>query len=802
MADMTKIPPRCRSELILRDLGDGAGHVVKDPATRTYFQLGDHEAFLLRQLNGESAPEKICLEFERQFQDPLTLDELRDFIELAESRNFLENAAETKTRREPIRGKVRQALYWRKRIIDPDRLLGWLAPRMGFLFTSAFVLGSLLFILAAGAAFFPHRAEFIRYIPRTWESFFFAWLTVGLATACHEMAHGLACKRFGGEVHEIGFMMMFFIPCFYCDISDAWLFREKSKRLWVTLAGTYCDLCLWAVSVFVWRCALPETVPGALSSIVVSVCGLRVFVNAIPLFKLDGYYFLSDLLEIPNLRSRSSDRLGDHVRWLFWGGNRPETESRGKTLLVLGLVSWCFSITFLVWMLVSLTRYLGIKWGLGGLAGVAFLGWLSIPSLLAGFSKGEIMKMFFARRLRTLLWLISLGGVASFLVFFPMQERATGQFRVRPSSRAEIRAPASAFLRVVHHGEGQSVQTNSPVVLLDIPDLASKILEKKAEIGEAAAKLKLLEAGPRKEEIHEQRLKVTRAKDWRTLAEQDLVRKRKALEEELTRLNETIRQHNVELENARENLSQSRLLVEKKALALDQLREWDKKHQIAQSLVNQAEAQRRERVTLGTQEQEGELARREKELADAASALSLLEIGTRQEEVEAQRSHLARLEEAGNYLRTLRDKLRVGSPIAGVVVTPYLNEKIGQFFKEGDLICEVENTQELEVEIPLLEQEVGHVRIGYPVDLKARAMPFHTLRAEVHRIAPAAAKAEKPELTSTSQNTITVYCRLTEESHELSSGMTGYARIYCGQYSIGRVLGGQLLRYLRTEFWF
>ena len=801
MADKTSIPPRCRSDLILRALG-GGGHVVKDPVDRTYYQLGDHEAFLLRQLNGEHSAERICSEFQEQFQEPLAVEELDDFVSIASSRRFLENNAGAAKHATPISGKVRQALYWRKRILDPDRLLGWLAPRMGFLFTNAFVLGSLILIVTAGAAFYPRRAEFIRYIPRTWESLAFAWLVVGLATACHEMAHGLTCKRFGGEVHEIGFMMMFFMPCFYCDISDAWLFREKYKRLWVTLAGTYCDLCLWAVCVFVWRCTLPETVPGAMSSIVVSVCGLRVFVNAIPLFKLDGYYFLSDLLEIPNLRSRSFDRLGDHVRWLSWGGSRPETTERGGLLLFLGLLSWGFSVSFLVWMLVSLTRYLGIKWGLGGLAGVAFLGWLSLPSLLAGFSKGEIMKMFFARRLRTLLWLVALGGVAAFLVFFPMQERATGQFRVRPSSRAEIRAPASAFLRVVHHGEGQSVRTDSPIVLLDIPDLASRILEKKAEIGEAAAKLKLLEAGPRKEEIHEQRLKVARAKDWRTLAEQDLVRKRKALEEELTRLNEAIRQHNVELENARENLSQSRLLVEKKALALDQLREWDKKHQIAQSLVNQAEAQRRERVTVGTQEQEGELARREKELADAVSALSLLEIGTRQEEVEAQRSHLARLEEAGNYLRTLQEKLRVGSPIAGVVVTPYLNEKIGQFFKEGDLICEVENTHELEVEIPLLEQEVGHVRIGYPVDLKARAMPFDTLRAEVHRIAPAAAKAEKTELTPTSQNTITVYCRLTDESHELSSGMTGYARIYCGRYSIGRVLGGQLLRYLRTEFWF
>src|SRR6185295_605754 len=140
-------------------------------------------------------------------------------------------------------------------------------------------------------------------------------------------------------------------------------------------------------------------------------------------------------------------------------------------------------------------------------------------------------------------------------------------------------------------------------------------------------------------------------------------------------------------------------------------------------LVKQAEAQHRERLTVGLQEPEGELARRDKEWADARSALTLLEIGTRPEEVEAQRAHQQRLEESLAYLRQVSAKVKVPSPIAGVVTTPYLKEKIGSFVKEGDLICEVENTRNLEVEIPLLEQEVGYVEVGCEVDLKARALP-------------------------------------------------------------------------------
>src|SRR4051812_36532260 len=100
-----------------------------------------------------------------------------------------------------------------------------------------------------------------------------------------------------------------------------------------------------------------------------------------------------------------------------------------------------------------------------------------------------------------------------------MQGRAHGPFRVRPSSRAEIRALVSGFLQLVHRREGQEVTTGAPIVRLETAELESKLSEKKTEVEEARAKLRLLEAGPRREEVDEQCSKVHRARDWRDLAE-------------------------------------------------------------------------------------------------------------------------------------------------------------------------------------------------------------------------------------------------------------------------------------------
>jgi putative peptide zinc metalloprotease protein len=827
--------PGRRPELVIRPLGEGGQHVVKDPLTGTYFRLGEQESFLLLQLDGERTAEDICRAFEQKFGQPLSEADLQGFLELAQAQGFLrppEAPTTAPAEQPPAEGspgrngtapppapvpvaertvaappRPRQSiLFWRKSFFDPDRLFTWLAPKLGFLWTRTFLVLSLGCMLLAAVLVWANRQELVTAFVRAWrwETLVLAWLALAAVTTCHEFAHGLTCKRYGGEVHEVGFLLMFFIPCFYCNVSDAWLFREKSKRLLVTLAGGYCDLVLWALAVFVWRVTDPASLPNYVAWVVLSVCGARIFFNFNPLLKLDGYYLLSDWLEIPNLRQRSWDHVAGQLRWLLWGAPRPAREPRGKFLLAYGLASWLFSMTYLVLMLVVFYHLLGSRLGHVGAACTGLLGLATVPGMFRGLGGGEVSKMIRQRRKRTLVWLSLLAGVAAALVFVEVEDRAGGPVQVRGVVRVEVRAPAAGFLKEICYDEGERVSAGALLVRLEVPDLDSRLARKEAEVRESQARLRMLEEGPRKEVVLEQRARVARAVKWRDLAEQDLSRSRAAHNAELARCDREIAQHTAELEFARNSLARLRRIG--KLVSPEELDLADKKREVHQTQLAQARARKKACQALGTLEAEAELARRQKELADARSALTLLEAGTRPEEIDAERARLVRLREEARYFKELQGKLRVYNPAPGLVMTPRLREKVGQYVKEGDLICVVEDSSGLEAEIAVAEQDVVRVEPGQTVWLKVRGLPFETLTAQVDRVAPAATASEStplapPTVRGETAGTVTVYCRLRDPAPGLRPGMTGYARIDRGPRSLGGLLGERVMRFVRTEFW-
>src|SRR5207237_6306892 len=219
-------------------------------------------------------------------------------------------------RRRRIRGSL---LYLRFPIADPNRLFDRLASTLRWCHTPPFLAASGAVVVAAVATAAVNWSDIAQDLARLYHlAAIPPFLVVTfLAASAHEFAHGLTCKHFGGEVREVGFMLIYFQPAFDCNVSDALLFPEKAKRLWVGFAGPYFELVLWALAVFTWRVTDVDLGVNYVALIIIAGSGLKTLLNFSPLLKLDGYYLLSDYLDVPNLRKRSFRYLGGLIRRLL-----------------------------------------------------------------------------------------------------------------------------------------------------------------------------------------------------------------------------------------------------------------------------------------------------------------------------------------------------------------------------------------------------------------------------------------------------------------------------------------------------
>ena len=195
---------------------------------------------------------------------------------------------------------------------------------------------------------------------------------------------------------------------------------------------------------------------------------------------------------------------------------------------------------------------------------------------------------------------------------------------------------------------------------------------------------------------------------------------------------------------------------------------------------------------------EAELIAREQQLADTHAKLTLLEAGTRHEDVAAEQARRDRLAQELSYLQDRRERLVVRAPADGVVATPRIQEQVGTLAAQGAALCTIEDASQSCIEISVPEEEIVGLQPGQTVYLKARAIPFETFAATVDRIAPSTKQTQD---TGKATTTLVVYCRLENADGRLRTGMSGFGRVDRGWNSLGVVLARKALRYLRTEFW-
>jgi len=743
--------PAFRRDLITSEVREGGrlSYLVKDPVTNRFFRLKESERFITLQLDGRVSLEEVARRFEERFEIALPRPKLEAFVErlvtlcLVDRGLRPEEIARVQRSASAIGSGPWRILFVKLRAVDPDSLFDALAPRLRFFFTRGFAAVYAAAAVGAIAIAAANRGEYAEQAVRLLRPGTIATVIVMvfLVTVLHECAHGLTCKHYGGHVHEMGFLLIYFMPAFYCNVSDAWLFPSKRERIWVSFAGVYFQIFLWALAVIVWRLLDQETWPSDACAVLMATSGLSTLFSLNPLIKLDGYYMLADYLEIPNLRKRAFGFLGSRIKRI-WASSRsplaPVTRREWVVYVTYGVIAGLYSLVLLLFIFAKAAGAIVSRFHGAGIlvlsAAVALVGTGALGTWVSkrrrSRAEGE------RRRMKRGRFWGTVGAVAAVIVILALAKwelKVTGTFKLFPEERSSVRAEVAGVLSAISVDEGDTVRAGQEIARIDDREYRSQLGEADADAAKWRAELDLLRRGPLRDEIARLEQAVERARTKVGYAERELARV-----EELHR----------------------------------------------GSLVPANEYEKAEQ----------ELSLNKKDQESAESELRVLRAGSRPEKIREAEAEIERLDATRAYLFTQIEKAVVRSPIAGVVASHRLRDRMGEHVDAGDEVCQVVGCERLLLEMPVSERDIMEVREGEKVKLKARSIPERSFYGRVVSVPPVA-------IDSDSRAVLVVTSEVENHGELLKPGMTGTAKIYCGKRPLIDLLTRKIIRFVRVEFW-
>ncbi|EKD33741.1 MAG: hypothetical protein ACD_75C02610G0001, partial [uncultured bacterium] len=308
------------------------------------------------------------------------------------------------------------------------------------------------------------------------ENLLLLWFAFPFVKLLHELGHAFAVRLRGGEVHEMGIVLMALTPVPYVDCSASAAFPEKRWRMKVAAAGMAVELFVAALALYLWLAVEPGQVRKLAFNVMMIGGVSTLLANGNPLLRFDGYYVLADLLEIPNLARRSGKYLGYLLQRYLFGIEHavsPVT-ARGEEgwFVVYGIASFCYRL----FIMMALALWIGGKF-FG--AGIVLAAWAIATQLV--FPAVHAVSEFFAsiagRRRRTRILaattaITAVLGVMLFAVPLPFSTRTQGVVVVPEDSR--VLAAADCFVSEIVVPDGTVVRPGDPLIVCEDPSLEAE----------------------------------------------------------------------------------------------------------------------------------------------------------------------------------------------------------------------------------------------------------------------------------------------------------------------------------------
>jgi len=377
-------------------------------------------------------------------------------------------------------------------LFDPDRFLDKWQGLNRIIFTrGVFILWLMIVLTAAGAALVNWSDLSASVVDQLFSlhNLLVLWLVYPVIKIFHELGHALAVKRWGGEVHEMGIILLALTPIPYVDASASASFPEKEQRITVAAMGMMVELLLASIALFVWL----NVETGLVSSLVYNVMLIggvsTLLFNGNPLLRYDGYYILADLLEIPNLGQRSNRYLGYLLQRFLLRNHNSESPvtAPGEAFwfAIYGPLSFAYRILVmvgLVWLVSSRFFFIGVL--------IALWGVISLMIIPAVRTLAQFLNSPAARNRRGRLILVGSGLtlLVMLLLLLPLPLWTSAQGVVWLPEQAAIRAGTDCEVVKVLVPTEQIVSKGQPLLQGSDPFLAAKIAVYKAQLAELFAK--------------------------------------------------------------------------------------------------------------------------------------------------------------------------------------------------------------------------------------------------------------------------------------------------------------------------
>ncbi|MBF0110466.1 MAG: biotin/lipoyl-binding protein [Magnetococcales bacterium] len=406
-------------------------------------------------------------------------------------------------------------LFFRIPLIRPDRLLDRVLPwlSVSIRFWGWFATG-LAFFLGAYVAL--RQWDTFTASIRQWntpEGLAILFSMIFLAKLVHELGHAVMAKRLGCRVPVMGVAFLVLWPFFYTDTNETWRLRRKGDRLRVAAAGIMAESMFAAWGLLAWSMVEDGPWRGALFSLVAVVWTGTLLLNANPFMRFDGYFMLSDVLDLPNLHERAFAMGTWWIRSRLLGADLapPEQWQWRMRLFLIGFAFATWAYRLVLYLGIALLVYHWFFKLLGMfLMGVELYWFLLRPiGLEIGWWWRNRREMA-AGHIRLWLVLFLFGGMA---IFLPWQVPVRMPAVLRSSVFAQVFPPEGGVVRAVMVRLGQRVERGDLLARMESPELQAEGVQARLEVVRLRRELMLIGPGFVEERLVKEQ-KLSAASAW------------------------------------------------------------------------------------------------------------------------------------------------------------------------------------------------------------------------------------------------------------------------------------------------